>query len=368
LNILLRKTLITIALALFAASPGVSLLAQDGTPDATAAACTPLIVSGPVTDSHVRQQVILDEMRGHLLVSLALWQAGEYLRASVHAAHPAGELLSVITGDLRRACLYDGLVKALTGFVELTSKASEKDSVEKAHVGVLGLLDQASAGMIPAEGRNDAGFHFRVIAGVLTDAGHEYAESVKDGKVTDVVEYEDALGFFQAARARYDAVKAGLTQKAPDLDKSLEANWKTLADAFPGVKPPETPADPTAIASAIDALTKTGAQALGVTLEAKLTPIEYLVNTQHELAEALELYEKGQADEAYEAAAVAYLENFEYAEAALGEKDKELMETIEVQMKAFRDAIKAGKPVDEVKAILAQINPNIEKAIALLSQ
>src|SRR5262245_27153616 len=97
------------------ASPGATLNAQGGTPAAMSAACTPTAPTGPASDSNVRQQVILDEMRGHLLMSLATWQAQDYLLASVHAAHPAGELLSVITGDLRRACLYDSLVKGLTG-------------------------------------------------------------------------------------------------------------------------------------------------------------------------------------------------------------------------------------------------------------
>ena len=40
------------------------------------------------------------------------------------------------------------------------------------------------------------------------------------------------------------------------------------------------------------------------------------------------------------------------------------METIEGQMKDFRDAIKAGKPVDQVRGVLSKINANIAKARA----
>jgi putative sterol carrier protein len=350
------------------AVPGVMLNAEGGTPAATAAACTPVTPADPVSDSHVRQQVILDEMRGHLLVSLALWQAGNYPHATVHAAHPADKLIPVITGDLRRACLLDGLTKALTGYIELASKAGDKANVEKSHGAILAMLDQASAGMISPGARGDAGFNFRVIAGLLADAQKEYAESFKDGKIVEVLDYQDSVGFYQAARARYDAIKPALAKSIPDLDKSLEPNWQTLADALKDVNPPEKPADPKSIADAVANLSSAGAKALNITLETKLTPIEYLNNAQHDLAEALALYEKGESDAAYEEAASAYLDQYENAEVALAAKDKELMETIEGQMKDFRDAIKAGKPVDEVKAILAKINPNIEKAIALLSE
>src|SRR5262249_49424971 len=125
---------------------------------------------------------------------------------------------------------------------------------------------------------------------------------------------------------------------------------------------------PAKLSGAVDSLNKTVAEALKITLEAKLTPLEYLTNAHHTLMEAVALYEKGEQDEAYEEAASAYLDQFENVEGPLAEKDKELMETIETQMKAIRDAIKAGKPVSEVQALLGEITPNMEKAIALLSQ
>jgi hypothetical protein len=352
------------ALALVAVAPCLSIRAQDGTPAATAAACVAAPPRDQVTDANVRQQVILDEMRGHLLASLQLWQAGDFPQASVHASHPAQELLPAVAGDLRRACLLDGLTKALTGYFELSSGPAEKATVEKAHGAILAMLEQASAALIPAPARSDPGFSFRVIAALLSDVQKEYAESFKDGKIAAPEEYEDSVGFYQVARARYDAIKSSLP---PDLDKSLEPNWNTLAGALQNVKAPDKPVDPAAVAGAVDNLTKAGAKALNVSLDTKLTPLEYLNNAQHALQEAMELYEDGKTEEAYEEAASAYLDHFENAEAALAAKDKELMETIEGQMKEFRDAIKAGKPVDEVKAILAKINPNIQKAIDLLS-
>jgi hypothetical protein len=364
LNPTIRKMILFTALALVA-MPSLAPRAQKGTPAATAAACVATPPAGPATDTNVRQQVILDEMRGHLLASLQLWQAGSFEQASVHAAHPAQELLPALAGDLRHACLLDGLTKALTGYFELSSGPGDAGKHDAAHNAILSMLDQASATLIPAQARSDPAFNFRVIAALLSDVQKEYAESFKDGKIAQLPEYQDSVGFYQAARARYDSIKAAL---APELAQSLDANWTTLSAALQTVKAPDQPADPSAISGAVDSLIKAGAKALNVSVETKLTPLEYLNNAQRALQEAMELYEKGDKDEAYEEAASAYLEQFENAEPALMAKDKELMETIEGQMKDFRDAIKAGKPVDEVRDLLSKINANIEKAMALLSQ
>ncbi len=365
-----RKSImvLSVLLTLVSLVPHVALRAQDGTPAATMSGCVPTVSVGPSSDANVRQQVILDEMRGHLLVSLDLWQAGKYAQAAVHAGHPSTELMPVIAGDLRRACLFDDFTKALTGYVELASKAGDKAPVEKAQGAILAMLDQVSASMIPADSRSDLVFNFRVVAGVLSDVHSEYVESYKDGKIAVAADYEDSVGFYQVASARYDAIKAALMQKYPDLAKALEPSWKALSDALSSVKAPESPVDPKAVSGAVDGLTNTVAKTLNVTLEAKFTPLEYLNNAQRGLNEALELYEKGENDDAYEEAASAYLDQFENAEVPLAARDKELMETIEGQMKDFRDAIKAGKPAADVKALLAKITPNIDKAISLLSQ
>ncbi len=353
-----------VLIVLIAVSPSLSIHAQDSTPAATAAACAATPPAGPATDANVRQQVILDEMRGHLFASLQLWQADNYPQASVQAGLPVQELLPALAGDLRRVCLLDGLTKALTGYFELSSGPGDKANVEKAHGAILALLDQASMALIPPQARIDQGFNFRVIAGVLSDVQKEYAESFKDGKIARLPEYQNSVGFYQVARARYDSIRPAL---APDLDKSLEPDWNTLSTALQGVNASDKLTDPATVAGAVDTLIKIGAKALNVPVETKSTPLEYLNNAQRALQEAMGLYEKGEKDDAYEEAASAYLDQFENAETALAAKDKELMESIEGQMKDFRDAIKAGKSVDEVRGILSRINVNIQKAMDVLS-
>jgi len=363
-----RQVVLLILLVLAAGFPHSSLLAQGGTPAATSAACVPAPVpTGPASDANVRQQVILDKMRGHLLVSLMLWQTGVYDQASQHANHPSSELFTVIRGDLQRVCLTDDMIKALASYTALASKAGDKTATQQAHAAALAVLDRASAALIPADARPDPAFNLRVIAALLTDAQQEYAEAAKDGKIVEAVEYQDSMGFYLAAKARYVTIQPAVTQQYPDLDKQMTALWTSLAELYPDVKPPAQAADPAKLTKANQDLCAAVTKTFNITLDTKLSPVEYLTNTQHALMEALELYEKGQVDEAYEEAASAYLDQFENAEAALSAKDKALMETIETQMKDFRDAIKAKKPLAEVKTLLDKINPNLDKAITLLS-
>lgn len=357
--------LAAVAVVLFSAlfaTPRPAIRAQSGTPD-----CAPATPSGQGGNEDVRRQVILDKIRGHLLLTLPFRDLGDYEKAAMHAGHPIEELLPIIAGDLRRACFQDTLTKALLGYANLMGKDSDKTVVEQTQKALLATLDDASARLISETVRNDPVFNFRVVAGVLMDSQQEYAEGYKDGKIVAAIEYQDSMGFYMAAKARYDSIRARLSELTNSADKSADPSWATLAEAYVSVQPPDKPADPAKLSSAVDGLTSTIAQALKITLEAQLTPLEYLTNARSSLMEALELYKNGNKDEAYEEAASAYLDQYENVEGPLAEKDKELMQTIETQMKAFRDAIKAGKPDAELQLLLTKITANIDKAIALFS-
>ena len=91
---------------------------------------------------------------------------------------------------------------SLTGYFELSSGPGDTANVENAQTAILAMFDQASLALIPAQARTDPGFNFRVIAGLLSDVQKEYAESVKDGKIAQLPEYQNSFGFCQVARAR----------------------------------------------------------------------------------------------------------------------------------------------------------------------
>lgn len=85
------------------------------------------------------------------------------------------------------------------------------------------------------------------------------------------------------------------------------------------------------------------------------------------LDEALELYRQGDADAAYEQAANAYLDGFEHLEAPLLDAGhRELVEQLELDFKAVRDAIREGRSVDEVSQLIEKVKSGLAEVEEVL--
>lgn len=85
------------------------------------------------------------------------------------------------------------------------------------------------------------------------------------------------------------------------------------------------------------------------------------------LATAVGQVRAGDAEAAEETVGDAYLEHFEHVEHSLGEEDHELMEELEEAISTdLRNDIKAGKSADEIEAVVATINTDLDRAVVLL--
>jgi high-affinity iron transporter len=78
------------------------------------------------------------------------------------------------------------------------------------------------------------------------------------------------------------------------------------------------------------------------------SPIAFSIAT---LGRSLAAYGAGNADEAYQLAVTAYLEGFELTEASLDNRDRDLRAHTEAAMMAYRNAVKARKPLGEVETL-----------------
>jgi hypothetical protein len=314
----------------------------------------------------VRQVVTLDKMRGHLLVALPLWKAGDSQSATIHASHPSAELYAIVQNDLKAVCQDSATVKVLADFTAQVSDAkSDPAAVQKTYDAALKQLDLDVSALTPPDALADPIFTFKVTRGLLEAAYNDYSEGYTDGKITLPIEYQDSMGFVNAGYLRFQAIHPTLAQKYPDLDKAASDAWAKLMAGYPSTTPPDKPMSPDDLDALNDGLKSDAEKAFNTTLDTPLTPIEYLNNTRDKLVGALNLYRDGHADMAYEAAASAYLDNYENVEAALSAKDNALMTKLETNLKVFRDAIKAGKPIDDVQKLYDDINADLTKAIAL---
>ncbi len=97
------------------------------------------------------------------------------------------------------------------------------------------------------------------------------------------------------------------------------------------------------------------------------SPTQIISNIRNLLNQTLQEYENQNYSEAEATATEAYLDNYEYVEAPIAEKNQTLMETTEVMMREdLRQLITEKAPTEEVKGHIDNINNNLDRAKELL--
>jgi hypothetical protein len=182
----------------------------------------------------VRFAADAERARGHLLVSEQLYVLGQSRGAALHAAHPVQELGNRLFGPVRRvdAAAADRLRETL----KEPGRAIETKAPPARYVALVAkvakALDDAVTQVVGDDARTPA-FKSRLVALLLEGVAEEYDEAFKGGRITQIVEYQDAYGFFRRAKAVYDALP-------PDARRA-DADMAALAKAFPSREPPKSP-------------------------------------------------------------------------------------------------------------------------------
>jgi hypothetical protein len=103
------------------------------------------------------------------------------------------------------------------------------------------------------------------------------------------------------------------------------------------------------------------------TEEIQREPVKIIEDIQVLLNKILDEYKAQNYMGAEELATVAYLENYEYVEAPLAEKNEELMEETEIMLREdLSTAIEEKAPVEQVQQLINNINGNLDQAKQLL--
>ncbi|HZB15734.1 MAG TPA: hypothetical protein VE445_01100 [Nitrososphaeraceae archaeon] len=99
------------------------------------------------------------------------------------------------------------------------------------------------------------------------------------------------------------------------------------------------------------------------TEEIQREPVKIIEDIQVLLNKILDEYKAQNYTGAEELATVAYLENYEYVEAPLAEKNEELMEETEIMLREdLSTAIEEKAPVEQVQQLINNINGNLDQA------
>lgn len=208
-------------------------------------------------DPQVAFAANVEKCKAHLAVSAELYAKGDRT-AALHASHPIQEIgnkvigpastLSAELGDKVRAALRrpSAALKGTTSPSQYTRVVREAAAT----------LDEAVERVVPKERRASLTFGARVLTDLLLGMVTEYDEAYKAGKITQVVEYQDAYAFFKRAQAGHRDLARALRAKNPALAAELDGHFAALARALPGLAPPASPMPADRMQATVAALAK----------------------------------------------------------------------------------------------------------------
>ena len=142
----------------------------------------------------------IEQMIGHLDASVENVQNNNNMLAVAHALHPIEEIVDQINERLNQtnATLTKEFSDKLNQYVStvrsnnLTKTITDKTQLEK-------FLNDALEQSISFDTRSKCGYILNVTAELINVASEEYTEAMRDGKIINLLEYQDGQQFFKRA-------------------------------------------------------------------------------------------------------------------------------------------------------------------------
>ena len=170
-------------------------------------------------------------VRGHLWVGIQLYKHGHQSMADTHMKHPSDELYSAIMPAMK-ARGHDGFALQLTALSDSVSARASIAEVELRH----NELVKAIAEVEQADQLSLETILLSIEKMVRTSAD-EYAIGVTNGHISNMHEYQDALGFVEIARQRL----AGLNDKqrlaGPEAIAEVQQQLDKIESLWPSLDP-----------------------------------------------------------------------------------------------------------------------------------
>ncbi len=203
-----------------------------------------------------------------------------------------------------------------------------------------------------------AGFALSGIKDRLNLVAEEYSEAVSDGAIVDQEEYDETVIFLNKAMEIFSENHSLISELSTSDADSLEKNMDEIKSLVDNLGNPNQVT--ILVGKSLNNIASLEELAGGTE---EITAIQYIDNITKLLKETKSAYRSGDSEKAFELATEAYLDNYEFVEAPLGELDNELMLKIENDMRVtLRDMIQSGESPDEVDAHINMILVDLETA------
>jgi hypothetical protein len=311
----------------------------------------------------------LAQIRGHHLVSLMLYRAGDQKGAAVHAGHPIAEILASVRGELdeQGGSLGADLEDALQAGASAVADRRPPEELARIYERAASVTHRAEEAVV--DGSEDPAYGGSVVAALLTTAGHEYEEAVGKSGVRLVVEYQDAYAFVREAVRLYRDIEADVRSAAPEEADEIEEAFDRLRGAVSSPRPPADPVDVLDVESSAELIGHELEETVGAVPGVVSDPNDVAAEIEDLLDEVIESYEAGDAAAAAELSAEAYLENYEVIEAEVIDKAPEINNELEPLLGAeLRRRIDEGAPVSEIRQMVARAKELLSQAIEQLEE
>jgi hypothetical protein len=169
-------------------------------------------------------------MQGHLRVGAELYAAGAADMAATHMKHPSDELYSGLKEPFEKRGVkgFDAELEALAKAVEGKAPAEE---VATARAAVDAAILKAMAAA-----KSDAATTLKTVVSLLREAGEEFEIGVKEGKIVNLHEYQDAYGFTMIARDMTEAAKAQAKPEQAAVFDTVLGEIDKLKGVWPDIR------------------------------------------------------------------------------------------------------------------------------------
>src|SRR5918994_6849730 len=143
----------------------------------------------------------IDQIRAHLDAAMMNKQAGNNSLAQAHTLHPIAQIYSSIEPQIANAnmTLNQTLALNLNGLSQIVNSSTTDEFNTQAQK-INRLVNQTVKQVVPVETGNNSTFGLAVVADLLSIASAEYGEAIENGKIKEIVEYQDGQAFVSRAR------------------------------------------------------------------------------------------------------------------------------------------------------------------------
>ena len=315
----------------------------------------------------------IEQIRGHLDQALGNKESGNDTLAQTHALHPIEEVYTSIEELIvsQNGTLNQSLSVALQDLSSSVPNATPEElggQIDSINM----LLDNSVQTLVPSSELTNPAFNASVVARLLHIAGHEYEEAVANGTIREIAEYQDGQAFIHRAESIFNS-------SASNINQSMAHEVAEVNELFLNLNTAVTNRDdPGNVETTVNGIIHELAEITGLS-ESQLTgeesgteeqdPVAIINNIKSLLTQLIAEYRAENYQGAESIATEAYLENYEFIEAPLAQRDQQLMEQTEVMLREdLRQMITQRVPIEQIEQHIAMINANLDRATQILSQ